>query len=186
MARPTRRSRGLTLVEVLIGMVVTAIIAAVISSIFFASSKVWRRCSAQSQAEPPATMSIDRISHELRNAYLIDYMGSNKITFTLPVTDASGYNLLPLTGKTRLTYFLSDSTGIEGHAGTILWRKQYTISNGQTRLRRLANNVLSIGFSYDATDSKVLKIYALSITVQGREGPEVYYAQFGTHIAFRN
>ena len=180
------RHRGVTLIELLMGMVIAAIIGAVISSIFFASLTVWRRCSAQGQADPPATMSINRIARELRNAYLVDSMGADTITFTLPLTDADGVNLLPLQPKTRITYYLSDETGSQDVTGTMLWRQQVDVPTSQTHQRCLADNVVAIGFSYDATESRVLKIYALSITVQGREGPEVHQAQFGTHVAFRN
>jgi len=186
MTLTPKRPRGVTLVELLMGMVIMAIIGAVISSIFFASMKVWRRCSAHSQAEPPATMSINRISRELRNAYLVDNMGDDTITFTQPLTDAGGVNVLPLQPKTRISYYLSDDSGTEGAAGSSLWRKRVDVPTGQTQRRPLADNVLSMDFSYDATGTRVLKIYALSITVQGREGQEVYHSQFGTHVAFRN
>jgi len=186
MTRTPKRLRGVTLVELLMGMVIMAIIGAVISSIFFASMKVWRRCSAHGQAEPPATMSINRISHELRNAYVVNTMGEDTITFTQPLTDSSGVNVLPLQAKTCITYYLSDDTGAEDASGSTLWRKRVDVPTGQTQRRALADNVLSMDFSYDATDTRVLKIYALSITVQGREGQEVYHSQFGTHVAFRN
>jgi hypothetical protein len=52
--------------------------------------------------------------------------------------------------------------------------------------RSIANNVESLSFSLDATAQRVLDIYAMSVTVVGKEGRETYRSQFASHIAFRN
>lgn len=180
------RRGGFTLVEALIVMAIMTMVAGVVSSLFFASMHVWRRCSSQSQADPPAHMAIARMTKELRNAYLVDDMGSSSITFTLPQADADGINTLPLQPGRRISYYLSDSTGEVGRNGSILWRRQQDLVTGHATTRRIAENVEQLGFSYDATPSRVLKIYAMSVTVLGREGRQEYRSVFGSHVAFRN
>jgi len=167
-------------------MFIMTMIAGVVSSLFFASMQVWRRCSSQSQADPPAHFAIARITKELKNAYLVDNMGASSITFTQPKTDADGINLLPLQPGRRITYYVSDDSGQVGHAGTVLWRKWQDLVTGRTTVRRVANNVEQLGFSYDTTSTRVLKIYAMSITVLGKEGREEYRSKFEGHVAFRN
>jgi prepilin-type N-terminal cleavage/methylation domain-containing protein len=186
MHRPSYRTTGFTLTEVLVVMMIMSLVAGVVSSVYFASMQVWRRCSSQSQADPPAHMAIARITKELRNAYVVNNTGTNSITFTLPAADANGYNVLPLQPAQRISYYLSDQTGTPGHAGTVLWRQEQNLITARNTLRKSAENVEQLSFSYDATQSRVLKIYALSITVLGREGHEEYRSLFGSHVAFRN
>jgi hypothetical protein len=168
-------------------MVIMALVAGVVSALYFASLHVWRRCSSQSQADPPAHMAIARVTKELKNAYQVTSMGNDAITFLLPRTDPSGTNLLPLQAAKEISYYLSDASGVQGQPGTILWRKEVDVVNNRTRTQRIAENVEQLAFDYDTTsENRVLAIYALSITVIGQEGHEEYQSAFGSHIAFRN
>jgi prepilin-type N-terminal cleavage/methylation domain-containing protein len=181
-----RDRKGFTLIETLAAMTIMALIGSVVSALFFTSMQVWRRCSSQSQADPPAHMAVSRITKELKNAYFVNSMGASSITFTQPKTDAQGTNILPLQPGRRISYYLSDDSGQVGHAGTVLWRNYEDLVTGRTTLQHLANNVEQLGFSYDTTSTRVLKIYAMSITVLGKEGHEEYRSQFVGHVAFRN
>lgn len=177
---------GMTLPEVLIAMVIMAMIGGVISATFFAGMRVWRRCSSQSQADPPAHLAIRRMTTELKNAYQVDSLGDTYITFTLPRQDAYGVNILPFEGAHCIKYFITDDSGVEGNTGTVLWRKDNNLLTGAVTTRRIANNVESLSFSYERTSQRLLDIYAMSITVLGREDHEVYRSQFASHVAFRN
>lgn len=185
-SRMTTR-RGVTLPELLIAMVIMVLIAGVVSSLYFASLHVWRRCSSQSQAEPPAHMATSRLTKELKNAYQVSSMGPTYITFLLPRTDGSGANILPLQTAREVSYYLSDDTGRRDRTGSSMWRKDTDMDTGYVRQQRIASNVQSLDFDYETTgENRVLAIYALSITVLGQEGRQTYQSQFGAHVAFRN
>lgn len=179
-------NRGFTLIESLMAMAIMVGIIGAVSVISMTSTQVWRRCSSQSQADPPAHMTIARISKELRNAYTVDEMGSSSITFTLPQRDADGINITPLQPAEQIRYYLADASGDPDSPGSVLWRQHTSTDSGETTIRRMAGNVAQLGFSYDATSTRVLKIYAISITVVGREGRQEYHSAFSSHIAFRN
>jgi prepilin-type N-terminal cleavage/methylation domain-containing protein len=181
-----KRTHGFTLIEALMAMVVMVVIMGSVSTIYLTSTRVWKRCSSQAQADPPAHMTIARISKELRNAYKIDEMGNTSIKFSLPRRDGNGINVVPLQAAEQISYYLSDETGASGATGNILWRRRIDIASGANATQRIAGNVVQLGFSYDATATRVLKIYAISITVVGREGRQEYRSAFGSHIAFRN
>ncbi len=186
MPRQDYSRRGFTLVEALVVMSVMSLIGLVLSSVFFASMQVWRRCSSQSQADPPAHIAIGRITKELKDAYRVDSISTNSITFTMPKTDGSGVNLVPLQGGRQISYYLSDSSGQVGHTGTVLWRKQLNLVNGTTTYRQVASNVQQLSFSCDATANRVLNIYTVAVTVLGQEGRVQYLSSFGGQVAFRN
>lgn len=177
---------GVTLPEMLISMVIMVLIVGVVSILYFTSLHVWRRCSSQSQADPPAHMSVSRLSRELKNAAKIEGITESSITFTLPGKDENGYNIVPLTAAQRIYYFLGDEEGNPNSSGSTLWRQRIDLSSGNTTLQSIAHNVESLNFEVDATEDRVLKIYAMSVTIVGREGREEYRSQFESHIAMRN
>jgi len=179
--------RGTTLPELLIAMAIMLLIAGVVSAVYFASLRTWRRCSSQSQADPPAHMTISRLTRELKNAYQVTSMGASSITFLLPQVDGNGVNIVPLTPAREVSYYLSDATGQPGQPGTDLWRRDVSLTSGTVKRQRIAQNVERLAFDYEATSgNRVLAIYALSITVVGTEGHQSYTSRFDTHIAFRN
>jgi len=181
--------RGVTLPEMLMVMVITILMFGVISEIYFASLMVWRRCSSQSQADPPAHMTLDRVSQELKNAYQVNSPDSatDYITVTMPVRDSGGTNIWPFQADTRITYYLSDATGQHGHTGTYLWRETVKVSNGNTTLDIIAENVQNLTFEvYPSGTGRVLKVYAMSIAVVGQEQHTQYASRFSGSVAFRN
>jgi len=181
------RTRGVTLPEVLIAMVIMVLIAGVVSSLYFASLQVWRRCSSQVQAEPPAHMAIARLTKELKNAYQVTSLGPTYITFLLPRTDGSGANILPLQAAREVSYYLSDDTGRRDRTGNSMWRKETDVDAGRVKQQLIASNVQQLDFDYETTgQNRVLAIYALSVTVLGQEGRQKYQSRFGSHLAFRN
>jgi hypothetical protein len=192
---PTGKS-GFSLIEALIAMVVMVFILGAVGILYFTSFRVWQRCSAQSQADPPAHLAIGRITKELKNASAVTTIAANSLSFTLPATtlvqnpyNGSEYikvNVLPLTPARQISYYLSDATGAAGGSGTMLWRSEQNLITGASNLKHIADNVEELNFDYDAAGERVLKIYAMSVTVQGKEGRQVHRSEFGSHVAFRN
>ena len=193
---------GFSLIEALIAMVVMTFILGAVGVLYFTSYHVWQRTSAESQAEPPANIAISRISKELKNAKDITEVEgiSNSITFTLPATEdmtivdadnisrTISVNSLPLTAARQITYYISDDTGAIGEGGTILWRSEQNLLTGASNLKRIADNMEELEFEFAAADegTRMLKVYAMSVTVQGKEGRHVHRSEFKSHVAFRN
>jgi prepilin-type N-terminal cleavage/methylation domain-containing protein len=200
MKRNSTGNRGFSLIEALIAMVVMSFILVAVGVLYFTSFNVWQRSSAESQADPPAHIAIGRITKELKNAYIVvpPVPNSNTITFTLPETepeqdpfDASKtvkVNVLPLTPERQITYYVSDATGAVGPTGTVLWRSEQNLLTGASNLKRIADNVEELTFDYAAADggTRMLMVYAMSVTVQGKEGRHVYRSEFSSRVAFRN
>jgi hypothetical protein len=173
----------------MMSMAIMLLIVGVVSSIYFASLHVWRRCSSQSQADPPAHMSLDRITSELKNAYMVNSpdTATNYITVTLPARDSTGTNIYPFQPATRVTYYLSDASGQRDRTGTYLWREKVRVSDGNTTRNSIAGNVENLSFEvYPSGSGRVLKVYAMSIAVVGRERHEEYVSRFSGSVAFRN
>jgi prepilin-type N-terminal cleavage/methylation domain-containing protein len=180
------RKKGFTLVETMIAVTVMSMVMGVVSAIYFSSLQVWRRCSSQAQADPPAHLAISRLAKELKNAYVVDEHQEHSITFTLPLTGEDGINVLPLQAGKRISYYVSDTTGVVGNTGTILWRKETNMVNGQQKLQRIADNIEDVRFEYVTSSSRVLEVYSLSITVLGQEGRQQYHSSFSSYTAMRN
>jgi len=182
-------SRGVTLPELMIAMVIMLLMVGVISSIYFASLHVWRRCSSQSQADPPAHISLDRVTAELKNAYQVNSpdTATNYITFTLPLKDSSGTVLYPFQPWCQISYYLSDATGSHSKTGTYLWRERLTLSDNTTTRSSIAQNVESLTFQvYPSGSGRMLKVYAMAIAILGQEQHEQYTSRFSGTVAFRN
>jgi hypothetical protein len=183
--------RGGTLPELMMAMVIMVLIMGVLGGIFFSPLQVWRRCSAQSQADPPAHISLDRVTSELRNAYKINSPAdaTDYISFDLPVkSEVEPHpNLIPLQSWCTIRYYLSDSTGNEAHTGTYLWRKKTDTATGAVSSAVIAKNVQSMIFhTYAADGNRTLSVYAMSIAIVGEEGRQQYTSSFSGTVAFRN
>jgi prepilin-type N-terminal cleavage/methylation domain-containing protein len=182
------RPRGITLPELMMAMVIMVLIMGVLGGIYFSSLQVWRRCSAQSQADPPAHISLDRVTSELRNAYKVNSVGTSSISFDLPVKSGTAPhpNLIPFQSWCTIRYYLSDDTGSETSTGTYLWRKKTDTATGDVSSSVIARNVESLTFAVDSSDDRILKVYAMSIAIVGEEGRQQYTSSFSGTVAFRN
>jgi prepilin-type N-terminal cleavage/methylation domain-containing protein len=181
--------RGVTLPELMIAMVIMTMVMGVIGAIYFSSLAVWRRCSAQSQADPPAHISLDRITTELKNAYRVDSpdTATNYITFTLPLRDSTDTVIYPFQGWRRMNYYLSDDTGSHTHTGTCLWRERTDLLHNLTTRACIAQNVQSLTFQvYPSGSGRMLKVYAMAIAILGQEQHTQYTSSFSATVAFRN
>ena len=187
--RAGRTRRGVTLPELLMVMVIIALVGGVLGVVYYSDLQVWRRCSAQSQADPPANISLDRLTSELKNAYMVNSPDTavNYITFTLPLKDSGGTDIYPFQPWRQITYYLSDASGSHGNTGTYLWREQVTVPGNATTRTSIAQNVQSLSFQvYPSGSGRILKVYAMSIAIVGQEQHQQYTSQFSGTVAFRN
>lgn len=189
MIQLRRSSGGTTLPELLMAIVVMALLSGVISSIYFASLQVWRRCSSQSQADAPAQMALDRVSRELKNAYVVNSpsTATDYITVTLPARDSDGTNIYPFQPASCVTYYLSDASGQRDRTGTYLWRECTRVSDGYVTRTIIAPNVYSLSFQLSPSgEGQTLKVCSLAIEAVGQEGREQYTSRLSGGVAFRN
>jgi prepilin-type N-terminal cleavage/methylation domain-containing protein len=187
--RAGRTRRGVTLPELLMVMVIMVLVGGILGVVYFSALHVWRRCSAQSQADPPAHISLDRVTSELRNAYTVNSPDTavNYITFTLPLKDGSGTNIYPFQPWYQITYYLSDSSGSHSRTGTYLWREKTRASDNTATRTSIAQNVESLTFQvYPSGSGRMLKVYAMSIAIVGQEQHQQYTSRFSGTVAFRN
>jgi len=152
------RKAGLTLVEMLIAMFVTAILAACTVSMLVAALRSCDADMAQVNTDADAVTAMQFMVGEVREAKSVAILdGGSRLCITFPVTTAQGYYDRTQADTThQVYYYLSDSTGIVGRTGTCLWRNR----NGA--LRRVRNNVDSLLFESDTARS-------IKITIRTRD-----------------
>ncbi|MCK7574679.1 MAG: prepilin-type N-terminal cleavage/methylation domain-containing protein [Chromatiales bacterium] len=78
------RQHGLTIVELMVGMVVALFVLAIISQVYLASRNSYRFQSASSRIQETARFAMETIGQEVRNA---GYQGCGAVTFTSNVLD---------------------------------------------------------------------------------------------------
>jgi type IV pilus assembly protein PilW len=87
----SRRQRGLTIIELMVGMVVSLFVLAIISQVYLASRNSYRFQNASSRTQETARFAMETLGQEVRNA---GYQGCGLVTFTSNVlrgvTDAAG------------------------------------------------------------------------------------------------
>jgi type IV pilus assembly protein PilW len=103
------RQHGLTIVELMVGMVVALFVLAIISQVYLASRNSYRFQSASSRIQETARFAMETIGQEVRNA---GYQGCGAVTFTSNVldgvTNASGTK----------PWWLDFSTSLQGYNST--------------------------------------------------------------------
>lgn len=179
---------GVTLLELLVSISITALIIGVVVAMSIAASRVWRRSSSFSQAFPPAYLITTRLNQELKNAYEIDVADDGlSITFRLPRTDGDGINVLPFEVGREISYYRADESGDIEHPGTFLWRREWNAVSDVTTLDAIAENVTELTFNLDASEEgRVFAVYSTAITVAGHEQSTEYNSRFESSMAVRN
>ena len=103
MKRPTARSRGFTLIELIVAMAITAALAATIVSVVSNITKFWSRTSGRASAEAQGRFVLDQLTLDLQSALYRDD-GNTWLAVTIP----------PNTNQTTLG--LWSNTGTTGNA----------------------------------------------------------------------
>jgi len=123
-----RRSRGITLVELLISMSILSALLAGVSLIYFSCLKTYLRSAWKLPPYDEATMAVGEMTRRLREAMLIDSFGPAWLVVVVPRKDTNGDNVLASVDGTlslvpgkRLAFYLSDDSGSLGSSGNDLW-----------------------------------------------------------------
>lgn len=211
-----RVQRGITLVETMIAITITGLMAAVLFVVFVVSTRLWARCSAQSQAYPPACIVVSRINQELKNTIGNSVKVSNSITavahgtneydtliFRAPLTDGDGLHgtdIIPLKAGREIRYYpVLNAASDTNHNGTLdagedwryfLYRRETNLTTNPVTIlsdRAIAENAQLPVFTCAATESgRVFAIYSTVITIVGAEGAKRFNSTFRSIMAVRN
>jgi len=140
MAKVHRKTRAVTLIELMVAISISGGVLVAVSGIFMGIRKQWSYSVTRGKAIEAAQSALDQIAMEARNG--ITYQatdGTKTNTFTLPANaDAQGNytparvgSVLQYVGGARIRYYLSDATGSAG-SGSFLWRETNAAPTGST------------------------------------------------------
>jgi type II secretory pathway pseudopilin PulG len=107
-----KEQKGVTIIEMVVGMGITALLVAVTGALLVDSIGIWGRRSAQAQADADVALAMQRITRDLSQAlsFTIDD-GGNRICFFLPAKASDGGILIPVQpeqdqwGAVRIHYY---------------------------------------------------------------------------------
>jgi len=114
------------------------------------------------------------------------------IVYQMKLDDDDDTPTLPLEANLNgvRQYYLSDTSGTLGNAGTCLWCRTFTQNTNntitQTANRILANNVAEMSFNADSSANAVLKVNSIALSFVGQEKNQQTRSSFSSTIAFRN
>jgi hypothetical protein len=119
-----RRSRGVTLIEMLVCGSVFLALALLVGGLSDSSVKMWARGQAGSEAQQVMAVAVGRIEPTIMGARRIDTdaSGERSLTVVLPRVGAGGQVVLPPEDGDRVTFYLANKGGHREEDGTILWR----------------------------------------------------------------
>ena len=170
------RRGGFTLIEALTTATVLGILSVGVSGLYVASLRMYTRGQRESTSRDKASLALERMMPELREAYNVDYPGPSLIVFTMPQQGTDGrYALDPttktlLTGK-QVTFYLADATGTIGASGRYIWRAERAAGTSTWTKRTLVmDDVEDLSFTYSPSID-MLELVQAAITVGQGEDP---------------
>ncbi len=154
MMRHCKNRGGFTLVEVLAASAAATLLLIGTVSMLIAAIRSCDNDLAQVNTDTNAVIAMNQMVSEIREAKSISILDpgpatGSRLCITLPVTlyDAQGnpyYDRSQADTAHQVTYYLSDSSGLLGKTGTILWRLQ------NSKLRKIRSDVSSLIYEEDA------------------------------------
>lgn len=107
-----RNSRGLTLIELLVSIVLLSILLTVFTSAFVSGIKVYQREFRTANLQSENRMVLDRIISDIKQAYRVENASdSDTLILALPSIDANGNILYEATGEFKPDYFTYTKNG---------------------------------------------------------------------------
>jgi len=190
--RPIRnRRRGFTLVEALTTATVLGILSVGVSSLYIASLRMYTRGQRESTSRDKASLALERMMPELREAYNVDYPGPSLIVFTMPEKGIDGrYAIDPdtkalMTGK-QVTFYQADSSGAIGTSGRYIWRAERAAGTSTwTKRTLIMDGVEDLSFTY-APSIDMLELVQAAITVGQGENPGYFNRTEIAEVWIRN
>lgn len=168
--RPRRGNRGFTLIEALTTATVLGILSVGVTMLYTASLRMYTQGQREATSRDKASLALERILPEVREAYNVDYPGPNLIVFTLPKIGTDGhYAVDPATqalvaGK-QVCIYQADSAGQFWSARRYVWRMDRATATAPWENRKLiVDDVDDLSFTY-APSVDMLELVQVAITV---------------------
>lgn len=140
-----QRHAGFTLIELMIGVCVTALLVTVLMAVYSQGSRGYHHIESQQmmdRAVETALMEMETAAQEAMYAEIVN----SRLLMTMPADRDASNNPIPHKEKeqpiyregTVYAYYLSDSTGNPSRSGTTLWRGQVGLGGSITPDMQLA------------------------------------------------
>jgi Tfp pilus assembly protein PilW len=187
-----RQARGgLTLVEAMIAVGILLLITAGCGSLYIMSLKMYQQGVSLTMAHERAQVAMQLMRATVREAMNVDYPGPNAVIVTVPAKDANGNNLIDTATKSlvpgeQVAFYYADDSGFPQADGVTLWRAFRPAGTTEwQRIECLAERVESLDFEY-APSIEMLELVKMTLTVQGKEGPNVHSQTLVEQVLIRN
>lgn len=140
---------GHTLVEMLAAVGVVGVLTTTISGIWIGTMRSSTKTAVKAFTDTDAVVAMQRIVTDVREAQYVNILANGeRLRIVFPKRTADGcYNRFEADTANQIDYYLSDSTGVPGHDGNILWRGK---DNGRHAVKR---GVVELDFVADTPRS---------------------------------
>ncbi len=103
------KRQGITLMEMMLGLVMVSILASAFTFVFFMALKNWNYQRQRLEVREPAIWALENISKDLRQARSVTLGNASRITFTVSPYETIDYNRVLSSGLWQVvrTYTLS-------------------------------------------------------------------------------
>jgi hypothetical protein len=167
--RMLRNRRGITLVDTLVAISITAVILLPTASMVVASLRCYNSELAKIDTDTSAVLALQKIVNDVREAKSVSMLSSGQqLRIIKPVVTADGYYDRSQPDSTHpIDYYLSGTSGTLGATGTNLWRAQ----NGALRL--VKKGVNSLAFEYDTARSIKITVVTRQPVARGYRETEL-------------
>ena len=193
--RASNRQAGYSLAEVMVAIVILGILLVGVSSMYWASYRLWRRGEPANSAERAAALAIQRMMPDLRSAIAATQLDppndATGIRMQLPArtwdaTQNTYWNTLATDGQGKpylvagnyVLYYRGTASGAASPTGSILWRVLYGPTGYLLRQSQIVQNITDNPPEPDQTQPKpifkywpdVTRLRSVEITVSVRQG----------------
>lgn len=178
-ARLRRRDRGFTLIEALTTATVLGILSTGVMMMYTASLRMYTQGQREATSRDKASIALERMLPEIREAYNVDYPGPNLIIFTLPKIGSDGhYTINTATGALEIgkqvVIYQGGPDGDFWSKRRYVWRMERASSSTTwTNCKLIMDDVDDLSFTY-APSVDMLELVQVAITV----GQGVYPSYF--------
>jgi prepilin-type N-terminal cleavage/methylation domain-containing protein len=167
---PSRARRGFTLIEAVTAVAVLAIVSVGVSMLYTQAITLYARGQRESTSRDKASLALEKVLPEIREAYNVDYPGPHLIVFTLPERGTDGQYLVDPSTKAlrngkQVAVYQADGTGVYGTNGRFIWRSEKPYGAAQwAKTGLVMDDVEDLSFTY-APSTEMLELVQVAITV---------------------
>lgn len=162
--RILRNRQGYTVIEMVTVTGVLAVLTVATMSMFLAAMRSFEGTRVQAFSDSDAVIAMQRIVSDVREAKSFNIIANGeRLRLVFPKVVPQGYyNKKEADMAHQFDYYLSDSTGVPGHDGTMLWR-----GKDANDRRMVAKNIESVAFEVDTTHSVRITVVSSNNTSAG-------------------